>query len=216
MKRTITGASIVAAGVLLFLANIDAFGAAGLLADWWPVFIIGAGVLMFFNSSGDYVWPSLVVGTGTVLLFNELGITDIDVGDFILPGLIVGIGVSVLLNTSARRRMSDKQSESLIAFMSGISQKNTAADFKGVKATAIMGGIELDLSKANIQDQASLDVFVLMGGLDVRVPEHVVVRSRAAVLLGGIEDKTTPLPQKNAPVLFVDGTVALGAVEIKR
>lgn len=61
-----------------------------------------------------------------------------------------------------------------------------------------------------------MDIFAFMGGVELRVPENVIVKSRATMVLGGIEDKTRPKESKDAPVLYVDGTVIMGGIEIKR
>jgi predicted membrane protein len=79
-----------------------------------------------------------------------------------------------------------------------------------------MGGVELDLSKATVAHEAVIDVFVLMGGLELRVPENVIVKSKAVCILGGVEDKTNPADAVKAPVIYLDGTVIMGGVEIKR
>jgi hypothetical protein len=55
-----------------------------------------------------------------------------------------------------------------------------------------------------------------MGGIELRVPEHVIVKNRASVFLGGIEDRTRPSEAKNSPVLYIDGSVVMGGIEIKR
>ena len=79
-----------------------------------------------------------------------------------------------------------------------------------------MGGVELDLSRATIKKEASINVFVMMGGVEVRVPDNVIVKNRATLFLGGIEDNTRPEEGKNNPILYIDGSIVMGGVEIKR
>jgi hypothetical protein len=64
-----------------------------------------------------------------------------------------------------------------------------------------------------------LDVFVIMGAVEARVPPHWEVKSEVLPLMGAYEDKRpAPLPEdaaKPAGRLRIRGTVIMGGVEIK-
>lgn len=218
MKRTITGLTIIALGIILFLANANMFNMEAIVADWWPMSLMVAGLLMLLNDSKNYIWALLVSGLGFILLMNNFNITQIDIGDIILPGVIVAIGLGMLVRSHAGTAQidSEKQTEEITAVLSGTTSRNTADDYKGSKITTVMGGVELDVSSANIRGEAVIDMFVLMGGVELRVADNVVVKPRASVILGGIEDKTKPVDTKNAPVLYIDGNIIMGGLEIKR
>lgn len=218
MKRIVTGITIVLAGVMILLSNINVFNFGPVFADWWPVLLIGAGLLMLVNDSKNYIWGIFISGLGVLFLVNTLDIARVDVGDIFFPAVLVAVGLSILLkgSGSVARRVSEKNDEDITAVLGGSSHKNTSPDYRGGKVTVVMGGVEIDLSKAMIKKDASLDVFALMGGVELRVPENVIVKSRAAVVMGSIEDKTRPVHSKDAPVLFLDGTLIMAGVEIKR
>lgn len=200
----------------MLLANINAYNMQALFAAWWPVALIVAAALMLMNDRRNYGWPLFLAGLGAILLSNNLHITAIDLGDIFLPALVIMFGVSMLLNVSHRRAESENNDEEVTAILSGASNKNVSKDYTGAKITAVMGGVEMDLSHAQIKNQARLDVFVLMGGLELRVPDDVIVKNRSAVMLGGFEDKTRPTETKSAPVLYIDGSIVMGGIEIKR
>jgi|APMI01.1.fsa_nt_gi predicted membrane protein len=216
MKRTITATALILLGVILLLANINAYNMQALFATWWPIALIVAAALMLMNERRNYGWPLFFAGVGVVLLLNNLNITAIDLGDIFLPALVIMFGVSMLLNGSHRQAESENNDEEVTAILSGASNKNVSKNYTGAKITAVMGGVEMDLSHAQIKNHARLDVFVLMGGLELRVPEDVIVKNRSAVILGGFEDKTRPTEAKSAPVLYIDGSIVMGGVEIKR
>lgn len=216
MNRTLTGTALVVLGLVLLLANLNLWGLQGILASWWPVVIIATGLLMYLNDSRNYVWAFLVTGIGTVLLLKTLDIAQVNVGDLIVPGIIIAIGTSVLLRNRSRAALISTSQEDITAVLSGVTNRNTSDDYKGCEVTAIMGGVELDLSKATITQEAVIDVFVLMGGLELRVPDKVIVKSKAVCILGGVEDKTNPAESAKAPVIYLDGTVVMGGIEIKR
>ena len=216
MKRTITALAIILLGVVVFLANTNLFGMQSLLATWWPHGLIAVAGLVLMNNPKQYVWPLFLVAAGVAIQLNNLKVTTINIGDVIFPAIVITFGVSMLVNGRPNRNVSADSSEEVSAFLSGTSTKNNAKDYTGARMTAVMGGIEMDLSHAEIKNEAVLNVFVMMGGIELRVPENVIVKNRASVVLGGIEDKTRPTDSKHNPVLFIDGSILMGGVEVKR
>lgn len=216
MKRNITALTFIAIGMIVFLANINAFQMGQLFSVWWPLLLLVAAGLMLINNKNNYIWPLFLAGLGVVFLLNNLNLTNISVGDVIVPALIITFGVSMLMHNNTKRQHFSTNDEDVTAILSGTESKNSSKDYKGGRLTAIMGGVELDLSHAVIEHEASLDVFVAMGGIELRVPENVVVKNRSTILLGGIEDKTRPVDTKKSPILYIGGTVIMGGVEVKR
>lgn len=216
MKRTITALAIIVLGIAIFLGNTNTFGLQGLLGTWWPLGLILVAGLVLMNNPRNYVWPVFLGGVGLVVLLNNLKLTSISVGDIIFPAIVVAFGLSMLLNSSSSRRTTHQSDEEISAFMSGSSMKNNSKDYTGARVTSVMGGVEMDISHAVIKNEATINVFVMMGGIELRVPEHVIVKNRASMILGGIEDKTRPSEAKNSPVLYIDGSVVMGGIEIKR
>ena len=216
MNRKLTGTALVVLGLVLLLANLNLWGMQSLLSDWWPIIVIVTGLLMYLNDSRNYVWSFLVTGIGTVLLLKTLDITQVDVGDLIVPGIIIAVGTSILLRNRSHAAQVESGNEDITAVLSGVTHRNTSNDYQGCEVTAVMGGVELDLSKVTIAKEAVIDVFILMGGLELRVPDNVIVKSKAVCILGGVEDKTNPADATKSPVLYLDGTVIMGGVEIKR
>jgi hypothetical protein len=88
--------------------------------------------------------------------------------------------------------------------------------FRGAETTAFMGGCELDLRDAlmGVGELAVVDVFVIMGGVNIRVPPHWTVSQEIVPLMGGVHDKTHSVPSNPAQHLLVRGTVVMGSVEI--
>ena len=88
--------------------------------------------------------------------------------------------------------------------------------FRGAEATAFMGGCELDLRDALMSsgELAVIEVFVIMGGVNIFVPPNWTVSQEVVALLGGVHDKTRSVPSNPAQHLLVRGTVVMGGVEI--
>jgi predicted membrane protein len=216
-QQSLIGAVIIIAGVALLAVNTGFEPLNSLAKDWWPMLIVALGIAMFTNSKQNLAWPLVIATSGIIIQLNILKLIQIDLGDLIAPFILFAIGAGIINSAFSRKpRVSSHQNEGVSAILGGVSNKNTSDNYVGSSATAIMGGVELDISKAVIKNEATIDVFALMGGVELRVPEDVIVKSNATVILGGIEDKTSPIKTKNAPVLYINGVIAMGGVEIKR
>jgi hypothetical protein len=79
-----------------------------------------------------------------------------------------------------------------------------------------MGGVELDFRDSSMQgEQATIDLFVMMGGVDLRIPQNWVVVNDLDLLMGGVDDKTRPASAAKANRLLLRGTVVMGGVNIR-
>jgi len=102
----------------------------------------------------------------------------------------------------------------LSAVMSGSKSQNSSQNFRGGELTAVMGGIELDLRNASIDGSATINVFAVWGGIEIKVPGDWTVISQGVPILGGIEDRTVP-PMDRSKTLFIQGYAIMGGVEIR-
>jgi predicted membrane protein len=105
---------------------------------------------------------------------------------------------------------------SMFALMSGVTRRVRHAPFFGANMTAVMGGIELDLTQATLPEDAVIELFAFWGGIEIYVPRDWVVVNQGFALMGSIEDKTGNLPQRpGQPRLVLRGMALMGGVEIK-
>ena len=104
------------------------------------------------------------------------------------------------------------------ALFTGIERRVFSKNFKGGKASAIFGGTEIDLSQADLQGEAVLNIEVAFGGIKLVVPPHWNVQvSMGTVFAAGVEDKRFYNPAGVDPnkVLKIYGSVVFGGLEIK-
>jgi len=74
-----------------------------------------------------------------------------------------------------------------VAFMGGIEKKENW-NVTNSSYVAFMGGIDLDLTGANIPEgETVLDLTAIMGGMDIFVPRDVNVVCKGFAVLGGHE-----------------------------
>jgi len=100
---------------------------------------------------------------------------------------------------------------------SGCQLRIDSEAWKGGELGVTAGGVELDLRHAQLAPEgAALDLRVLMGGVDIRVPDTWQVSCDVTPLFGGADDATrTTQGVGTAPQLRVTGSVTLGGVTIR-
>lgn len=172
---------------------------------------------MLVNDSRNYLWPLIVIVAGVFAQLRVLGYySDVNLWQVFWPLVLVGVGVSVAMGRSAIPRKGVKASDDdVVAILGSSDQKNMSDNFTGSKATAILGGAKIDIRKTTIKKSATVEVFVIMGGVELVVPRGVIIRNQTNAILGGVENKTDQEVTKNSPVLTVVGDVVMGGVEIK-
>ena len=135
---------------------------------------------------------------------------------------IVALNVIAVVAAQIAKRMipvyGDAESDvfSLLAAMDGVEFASRSTSLRAATARAIMGGMELDLSEAELATTARLDVTAVMGGIDVLVPEGWRVELMSGGFAGGAENLTDPDGVEiGAPELIVDARTYFGGVSIR-
>jgi len=221
----VLGVAALVAGVLLLAVNLGFAPAAGLLR-YWPIALVLVGAAKVIRAGsvprtiGGAVW--LVVGAW--LLANSLGILRVTVwqaASTYWPVLLVVLGLSIVRQTLSRRREGDRAMDysdelHVMAILGGNKGSSGSHQFRGGELTAILGGVDLDLTHARLANgRAVLDVFTMWGGLELRLPEGWIVENQMVVALGGYEDRTRPVGSADAPRLVLRGTTLMGGIEVR-
>src|SRR5690606_41737125 len=101
-----------------------------------------------------------------------------------------------------------------LAFWAGVERKVSTTSFRRADLTAIMGGIQMDFRNASINGEAVIDLFVLMGGVEIRVPPDWNVTNQIVAVMGGLQDHSTG-PADSPHRLILRGFVVMGGAEVK-
>jgi predicted membrane protein len=132
--------------------------------------------------------------------------------------LIIIVAVIYFIANDHRSRASERRvtdsTFSANAFLSGVEQDIESSEFRGGDASVFMGGAEVDLRRTTmLSDEATIDLSVMMGGMEIRVPRDWTVVNRITPVLGGVKNETRSTPGGKRIVL--KGSVVMGGVEIK-
>jgi predicted membrane protein len=220
------GAFLVLGGVALLLDHMGIIS-VDRLWRFWPLLLVCVGIPNFMQREHRF-WGTTLIAAGVILQLNELGIAHFQWND-IWPILLIVAGVMLMWGAIEARRNPSAPATSGdprttledSAIFSGVERRVTSQDFQGGRVTAIFGGVELDLSDANIQgDEAAMEINAIFGGIELRIPENWQVAFRGTPIFGGISDKTRAgrtvnVDDPSRKVLVLTGAVIFGGVEIK-
>ncbi len=226
--RIVFGSALVIIGLLYLFDHLLPYRFN--IGDFWPLIFVIWGIARF-SSHGSKGWAfsgGLMALGGFLFLSDYYPFSYIFDWDNLWPLAIIGLGgflITKSLNQSqANENIHDSASSATdylkaTAFLGGRKQFVTSANFTGGSVNVTLGGLEIDCSSAKLSTQTpevTLDITLLMGGIELIVPDDWSVVVRVSPFLGGVDDKrmnprTSPT---QGTTLIIDGVVMLGGVEI--
>ncbi|MFS8530583.1 LiaF transmembrane domain-containing protein [Sphaerobacter thermophilus] len=217
--RALIGLLLVLLGALLLIQTLGGPDVGQIISDWWPLAIIAIGLAQLAASRHTRVAPAILIAVGLVFLASTTGLVPGSIWSLFWPLVLIAIGLFVILRRSPRRASVDPaDAVSSFVIFGGNDIVNRSEDFQGGWATALFGGITLDLRQAQLLPAgATLDVYTAFGGIDILVPRGWNIAISGLPIFGGYEDKTDqdgPLPP-DAPTLTVNAVCLFGGVTVK-
>lgn len=229
-RRIFVGAAFLVIGLLLTFDNLDIFNFD--LPDYvfrWYTFLIILGVFLAAVREKVGAGITLII-IGSIFLVDRM--SDYYYWDFYIedifrlwPLAFVGIGLSLILK---RNRANDYEKKNIendndyvdeMGIFSGAERKVHSKEFKGGKLTSIFGGTDLNLANADLAWGTNvLDVFVLFGGCDIRVPSDMNVKVKVTAIFGAFSDERKVINENDAndgKELVIKGLVLFGGGEVK-
>ncbi|GAA3884505.1 DUF1707 domain-containing protein [Streptomyces sedi] len=106
--------------------------------------------------------------------------------------------------------------KNVVAVFSSANRAGTWRVGSKVNAVAVFGYVELDLTEALFEQQhVTINATSVFGGVEIRVPENVTLRSNGSGVMGGFEVREREATDLRAPVITVQGAAVVGSVEVK-
>ena len=219
--KLVLGVAIIVAGLVLTLETLGIIDAHAILR-LWPLVLVAMGIAKLRQEGSRSTGGWVLVILGTVLLIGIL-----DRGDHSIslgPLLLVALGIFIVTKALKQHRGITPElarSEDFLtgtAIFGGFKRRMGTQSFRGGELTAIFGGYEVDLRQAALESgQARIDVFVLFGGGEIRVPEGWEIANRATAIAGALNDNTHhgPSPAEGRPCLVITGLILFGGTEVK-
>ncbi|GAB5539430.1 MAG: hypothetical protein Salg2KO_15330 [Salibacteraceae bacterium] len=234
-KKSFFGLAVLAFGIWWLLRRMD----IEIVPDWvltWPVLLIAIGVFNLiahqFRSAGGYI----LVLIGSIFLARNVFDIPFTIEPYFWPAVVIVIGLIMVFkprgnhrerwkkkrNRGKRERFNLDQTETggdkldSLVVMGGVSKDVISKDFQGGEMTVALGGADINFSKADIVETATLDVTIVAGGVKLVLPNNWDLKINTTNIMGAVDDKRRTLPptEANTKTLILKGTVVLGGIEI--
>ena len=228
--RAIGGMIVVIVGTLLLAREVGADIPYWLFS--WHMLLIAFGFYLGARHSfRNPVWL-IPVAIGSAFLLEDL-VPEIRVREYFWPMLIIGVGVVMILRSrrrasgdifkdwerkaNAATTTSEGSFESVTIF--GENRKQILSkDFKGGESVCVFGGVEINLTQADINGRIPLELVQVFGGTKLIVPPHWKIDTEEVVsVFGGLNDKrqVQNAVTDQTKVLVLKGTTFFGGIDIK-
>jgi hypothetical protein len=215
----VAGIAITILGSVLLLDRLEVMEIQQVL-HLWPILLTLFGISIVVQA-----WKGESPAVGTSAGRPVIG-----------PGFVLFLVVVTILATRVDGRRftptgTPADSEvSVVAIMGRDDRISTSPSFRGADMTTVMGRTRLDLREATLAPtgEATIDVFGMMGAVEVIVPEGWVVDVQTRTIMGGVQDRRRsprgPAPaapggeateRSGAPRLVIRGTVVMGGLVIR-
>jgi len=226
--KVITGILIIAVGVILLLGTLG-YNLDIDIWDFWPLIFVAIGIkiMVTHHGSNDVLWGFFVFSIGVLFQLNKLDYIDIDFHD-IWPLILIYIGITIIIsggkhrsrfghhrhNQSTENKDTNGDKINISAILGGGEYNYSNKKLKGGKIFAIMGGCEIDLRNSDFEGREMIiNIFTLMGGIEMRIPQDWSVSIEGTPILGSISDKTKSL-NGSRKKLIITGEAIMGGIEI--
>lgn len=212
--RLMTGLAVLSFGVILWLDHLHQVNASDYLR-WWPILLIGSGIANLYDRR--WLGAAILIVMGIAFLphipfFPHLRVSQI----LALTPLLISVGGITLVMQALRPATRDPKAALFraIAVMGGSGRVIGSSEVVAGDAIAVMGGCEIDFTAATGVREATVDVLVFWGGVEIKVPRGWKVESHVAAILGAFVNRTSA-PAPDAPRLVVRGSVIMGGLEVR-
>ena len=233
MKKAIkilVGIGLVLAGLTWLLSVLGVVTVNCFFPGWWTLFII---VPCFLNLFTDHDRTGSLFGIllGVVMLLCAQGTLQWgDFWKFALASLVIMIGLKFIFGKSwvfgaegapdVKREVKniERDGKNIRMYEVQFGKEFLTFDdevFEGVDVKAGFGAVRLDLRKAHIQPDALIRLDCSFCGVEILVPDNIVVKIATDAAFGGINDDRKNKPSVGEVTLYISGSINFGGVEIK-
>ncbi|MEA2338713.1 MAG: hypothetical protein QOE82_2720 [Thermoanaerobaculia bacterium] len=211
--KFVVGIFFTLLGILLTLDNFDLADADRFL-PYWPVFLIAIG-LMKLQDRDNRIPAIFAIAAGALLLLFTTDWVTFSIFD-LWPVALILAGLAIMARAFGFRTdaLTSGSDSTILAIFGVRKEAVTSRNYRGGRIIAFMGGCELDLTKADMENgPAELEIVAIWGGVEIKVPEGWEVIGNALPIMGGADIRTKAAPGGRR--LIVNGVVIMAGVDIK-
>jgi predicted membrane protein len=217
------GFILLVLGVLFLLDRMKLIPFGTVMSRFWPVILIVIGLWSIVGSRfRNFFAGTLILILGVLFQLSEFDMLEGGVWHYLWPVVIILLGLSILLKPAIRRGLphraapvTDDELDMSVVFNETRKQVVSTA-FRGGRISVVFGSVNVDLTGAVLESgKGTLDVSAVFAGVQLRVPTDWKLVIDASPMLGGVEDRTSQLPEAGVrATLHIRASTVLGGVEI--
>ena len=226
VKPFIWGIAIIALGVIFGGNAIGLFNFNVFFDGWWSLFIIVPSAISLITEK-ERLASLGFLAAGIILLLAAQDVFTYDVAwKAILAVALILCGLKIVFN-SIFHNQNDKEVEKKVkaledgktmdsqtAVFAGSDRAYNNETFSGSNITAVFGGANLDLRNATFKKDTVIKAFCMFGGIDIKLPEDIQIKTRSGFFFGGISDERKNTSEKSKYTIYLDAAGGFGGVTI--
>ena len=202
IENTVIGLIFIIIGVIIGLntfhiTNIDLF-----FDGWWTLFIIIPCFLGLFKDQ-DKTGNIIGLIVGIYLLLYCQGIISFQFAwKLVVPVIFVLIGLKMIFKDTFTKKKPHQNIYDGKLYTDG----NYDVTFNG---------LILDLSKAYLNEETTITISTLFGGVDLYLPDDVNIQIQSSNFLGGVDLHKRENKIENTKVIYLNARCIFGGINIK-
>lgn len=232
-KRSFLGIIFILLGLGFLLDQFGILSFSGLVSTYWPIVLILIGLFGLFKRGTSKTINGLVLLFGLLFQARNLGWIDVNMFKVFWPVILIIIGFNILFSKDkvvvkgnftydSKNNKGFKNNVSLDDYieesvlLTGLEKSIQSQNLKGGKISSTLAGVELDLRGAKLyKGEATLDIDVVLGGVELYLPENWRVEYKGSPTLGGIDIRKRDKLEPDSPVLKINYSILMGGIDIK-
>lgn len=195
-----------------------------------PTILIVLGLMISIKTRFRRLGPVFLMLLGVIWLIRKHDLIPTELSYLFWPLMVIGMGIFILFRPK-RTKCGDsrfiysesdesydrKDSLDIDSVFCGSKKHILSKDFKGGSINVIFGGTELNLSQADFEKLAVIDVNIIFGGLKIIIPNNWELKTQLTTIAAGVEDKRSHDGLQVVPdkTLILKGTILFGGVDIQ-
>lgn len=204
---------VVWGGNAVGLWDIDLF-----FRGWWSLIFIILPIYGMIRH-GVKGFDLCVLFFGILALLTSIGVIAwVKIRMLFLPALVVFIGLIVVVSAFKRKPSEEMDWEGADKVHTVFGGDRLCFDgqiYNGGRADAEFGGIEMDLRNAVIEQDITMNVSAVFGGVKIWFPPNVRVEVNNSSVFGGVKNEVAENNAVNVPVVRIRCCAIFGGIELK-
>ena len=211
----------------------------------WPVLLIVFGIYIgaihgFRHSPGWLIWVFIGVG----FLLYQQQIISAPLSLYILPAALIAAGLIIVFRKNHNRpylyerwrkrkgqhlrqmsayvenrkthfAVDNNDAVNINATFSSVDKRISSKNFQGGKISCSFGSCELDLTQADFEETATIDISINFGSVEIMLPSNWTVQNELATVVSAVDDVRMKTAADFEKTLVLKGSVSFGSIEIR-